>query len=303
MSENTEACRLCPRNCGADRAGGQTGFCKVTDRIKVARAALHMWEEPCISGTTGSGTVFFSGCNIGCIFCQNKDISRGQNGIEIDPERLVEIYFELRDKGANNINLVTPTHYALQIRDSIIEARSRGFDLPFVYNTGTYESEEIVEELKPHIDIWLPDMKYFSPELSTKYSGCPDYFEVASRALAVMVRDTPCEFDSEGMMKRGVIVRHLVLPGETADSKKMLRYLHETYSDSIYISVMNQYTPVNNLPQYPQLMRRVTREEYDRVLVFAERIGIEKGFMQDGEVALESFIPAFNNEGVLKQEE
>lgn len=300
--EYNEGCRLCPRRCGADRRHGQKGYCRVLDKPVVARAALHMWEEPCISGESGSGAIFFSGCNMGCIFCQNKDISRGQNGIQIDVERLVQIFFELRDKGANNINLVTPTHYSDVIIEAIVRAKAQGFDLPFVYNTGTYEDAEAVERLKPYIDIWLPDMKYYSSELSAKYSNCPDYFEVASRALAVMARDNVNEFDDKGIMKKGVIVRHLVLPGQTADSKKILRYLHETYHDSIYISIMNQYTPVNDLPEFPELMRKVTGEEYDRVLTFAEKIGIENGYMQEGDVALESFIPAFDNEGVLKPE-
>lgn len=300
--EYIDGCRLCPRRCGADRRHGQKGYCRVIDKPVVARAALHMWEEPCISGESGSGAIFFSGCNMGCIFCQNKDISRGQNGIRIDVERLVRIFFELRDKGANNINLVTPTHYSDVIIESIVRAKAQGFELPFVYNTGTYEDADAVERLKPYIDIWLPDMKYYSSELSAKYSNCPDYFEIASRALAVMARDNVNEFDDKGIMKKGVIVRHLVLPGQTADSKKILRYLHETYHDRIYISIMNQYTPVNDLPEFPELMRKVTGEEYDRVLTFAEKIGIEKGYMQEGDVALESFIPAFDNEGVLKPE-
>lgn len=300
--EYNEGCRLCPRRCGADRRHGQKGYCRVLDKPVVARAALHMWEEPCISGESGSGAIFFSGCNMGCIFCQNKDISRGQNGIRIDVERLVRIFFELRDKGANNINLVTPTHYSDVIIEAIVRAKAQGFELPFVYNTGTYEDADAVERLKPYIDIWLPDMKYYSSELSAKYSNCPDYFEIASRALAVMARDNVNEFDDKGIMKKGVIVRHLVLPGQTADSKKILRYLHETYHDRIYISIMNQYTPVNDLPEFPELMRKVTGEEYDRVLTFAEKIGIENGYMQEGDVALESFIPAFDNEGVLKPE-
>lgn len=293
-------CILCPRKCSADRTAGQTGYCGMPGELLVARAALHMWEEPCISGSTGSGTVFFSGCNLKCIFCQNHSIALGDCGKPITVQRLAEIFLELQEKKATNINLVTPTHYIPQIRDALLLAKENGLNLPIVYNTGGYESVSSLRLLEGLVDIYLPDLKYYSTELSTTYSHATDYFQVASVALDEMYRQvgTPAFYEATGMMKRGMIVRHLVLPGQTKDSKKVLRYLHETYGDNIYISIMNQYTPLPHVAQIPELNRKVTPDEYDRVVNFALAMGIENAFIQEGETAEESFIPPFDLEGV-----
>lgn len=300
-----EECRLCPRGCGANRAEGQTGFCGVGSNLVCARAALHMWEEPCISGKEGSGTVFFSGCNLRCVFCQNYNISRAGTGKEISIERLSQIFLELQEKKANNINLVTGTHYIPQIVEALKLAMQDGLSIPVVYNTSSYESVEALRLIAPYVDVWLPDLKYKSDECGMRYSKAPDYFEVASKALAFMVSDISekkkgmaCEFNEKGIIQCGVIVRHLVLPGNVADSKRVLRYLHETYHDQIYISIMNQFTPSTDLTNYPEINRRLTEEEYQRVIDFAEKIGIEKGFIQEGETCKESFIPEFDLTGV-----
>lgn len=293
-------CTLCPRRCHADRTAGKRGFCGQTAAVTAARAALHFWEEPCISGSSGSGTVFFSGCSLQCVFCQNHSIALGENGHEISLERLGEIFLELQQKDASNINLVTPTHFIPQICYALFLAKENGLHLPVVYNTSGYEEVSALRLLDGLVDIYLPDFKYVSSELSKEYSHAADYFEKASAALAEMYRQVGKPvFDSEnGMMKRGIIVRHLLLPGQTKDSKKVLRYLHSTYGNEIYVSIMNQYTPLPHVSHIPALNRRVTDEEYGRVLDFAERIGIEQGFLQEGETAQESFIPAFDGEGL-----
>ena len=240
-------CILCPRKCGVDRTSGHAGACHMTDSVKVSRAALHMWEEPCISGENGSGAVFFSGCALGCCFCQNKAISDGKAGKLISIERLCNIFFELKDKGANNINLVTPDHYIPQIVSAIDMARARHFDLPFVYNCSGYETAESIHLLDGYIDVYLPDFKFMSQEISARYSNAPDYSDHAKESIAEMVRQcggSKTHFDDSGIMQKGVIVRHLELPGHIADSKAIIQYLYETYSNDIYISIMNQYTSI-----------------------------------------------------------
>lgn len=295
-----EDCTLCPRACHVNRRAGQVGFCGQTEELTAARAALHFWEEPCISGTKGSGTVFFSGCSLRCVFCQNHDIALGERGKHISLNRLTDIFLELQDAGAHNINLVTPTHFLPQICAALDKAKTMGLVLPIVYNTGSYEEVSSLRLLEGLIDIYLPDLKYFSPELSMAYSHAPNYFEKATAAIAEMFRQVgTAQFDNTGIMTKGMIVRHLLLPGQTKDSKKILRYLHETYRNDIYVSIMNQYTPLPQVADIPCLNRKVTAEEYDRVLRFAEAIGIEQGFSQEGEAADESFIPPFNYEGLL----
>ena len=296
-------CTLCPRMCHVNRSV-TTGYCGCSSHISAARAALHKWEEPVLSGPEeepgGSGAVFFSGCNLRCVFCQNHNIALGKAGRFISPEHLVEIFLQLQEQGANNINLVTPTHFLPQIVISLEQAKQQGLHLPIVYNTGSYESPKALHYLEGLVDIYLPDLKYFSPELSTAYSHAPDYFEAACAAISEMYRqvgDSVIEEDT-GLMQRGLIVRHLLLPGQTKDSKKILRYLHETYGDHIYISIMNQYTPLPQVANIEALNRTVTQEEYDRVLRFAERIGIERGFRQEGTSASESFIPEFDERGL-----
>ena len=271
----------------------------MTDTVKISRAALHMWEEPCVSGEKGSGTVFFSGCNMKCVFCQNKEISTGGFGREITVERLADIFLELQDKGALNINLVTPTHYTLQIIDAVKMAREKGLKLPIVYNTSSYEKVETIKMLEGVVDVWLPDFKYMDNAVAKKYSKAADYVDCATVAIDEMVRQQPeCVFDKDGIIQKGVIVRHLVLPGNLINSKQALRYLHDTYGDSIYIGIMSQYTPCTDLDEYPEINRRLTEDEYERIIKFARKIGIEKAYIQEGKCAEESFIPPFDNEGV-----
>lgn len=292
-------CHLCPRNCGVDRLAGQKGFCGVDAGIMVARAALHMWEEPCISGKEGSGAVFFSGCSLGCAFCQNRTISKGQSGKVITVEHLAELFLDLQAQKANNINLVTAGHFLPQVRDALILAKEQGLTIPVVYNSSGYEKVEMLRYLEGLVDIYLPDLKYLEADLAGKYSHAKDYPEVAMKALEEMVRQvgTP-EFDERGMMKKGVIVRHLLLPGHVRNSKKVLEYLYGTYGDQIYISLMNQYTPMPAMKDDPQLSRKVTDREYDRLLDHAISFGVTNCFIQEGETAKESFIPEFNGEGI-----
>ena len=291
-------CNICPRKCGVDRAKAK-GYCGMSDRVKISRAALHMWEEPCISADKGSGTVFFSGCNMKCVFCQNKDISHDGFGKEITVEHLADIMLRLQSEGALNINLVTPTHYTLQIIEAVKIARQQGLNLPIVCTTSGYENVRTVKMLKDTVDVWLPDFKYIDNEKAVRYSNAPGYTEIAKRALDEMVsQQGECVFDKDGVIQKGVIVRHLVMPGGVGDAKKITRYLHRRYGDKIYISLMSQYTPCPDLSLYPEIDRKVTAAEYDEVVDFAVDIGVENGFIQDGERASESFIPPFNLEGV-----
>jgi len=297
------SCTICPRKCGVDRANGKTGFCRQTADLFLARAALHFWEEPCISGKEGSGAVFFTGCNMQCIFCQNHDIALSGRGKQVSPDRLVEIFFELQAKGANNINLVTPTHFVPQIIPILQKAKNQGLHIPIVYNTSGYENVDTLRLLDGLVDIYLPDLKYYDCELSQKLSKAPDYFDVATAAIAEMVRQvgTPCFDDATSLMTKGVIVRHLCLPAQSKDTKKILRYLHTTYKNTIYISIMNQYTPmpqVNKLTDMSFLSQTVSTDSYEKILQFAIALGIENAFYQEGETQSESFIPDFSYEGL-----
>lgn len=300
--ERETGCMLCPRNCGVNRGAGETGVCGQTDTVKVARAALHYWEEPCISGTAGSGTVFFSGCTLHCVFCQNHSIASGKAGKLVTQERLSEIFLEMQEKGANNINLVTPGHFAPQIAEALKRAKEQGMTLPVVYNTGGYEHVDTIRRMEGLVDIYLPDFKYMDDALGFQYSHVRDYSKTAKAAIAEMVRQTgEAVFeggDEDGLMKRGTIVRHLVLPGCVEDSKAVIRYLYEAYGNRIYISMMNQFTPMPALADYPELNRKVTKEEYEEIVDYAISLGVECGFIQEGETAEESFIPAFDGEGV-----
>ena len=269
--------------------------------IYLARAALHMWEEPCISGKKGSGAVFFSGCGLRCCFCQNHDIAIGSRGLPITVERLSEIFLELQEKGAANINLVTGAHYVPQIVQALDMAGEKGMDLPVVYNSSGYEKLETLKFLEGYVDVYLPDMKYMESELAQKFSHSADYPETAKAAIGEMVRQTgKCEFGEDGYIRKGTIVRHLILPGHTRNSVKVLKYLHETYGDNISISIMNQYTPVRTFDTCKELNRKVTKREYEKVLDAAVDMGIKNGFIQEGETASESFIPDFDYKGVEK---
>ena len=351
MPKLEESCNICPRNCGINR-NVKKGFCGSDSRIMITRAAPHMWEEPCISGKNGSGAVFFSGCNLHCVYCQNKAISDGGVGKEVSIERLAQIFLELQAKNVYNINLVTPTHYALAIKEAVKLARNYHLQIPIVYNCGGYESVETIKALEDTVDIWMPDFKYMSAETAKKYSNCPDYFERATEALDEMVRqirfkggtrfinqnfsleenksryeelqtpyaekfvvrsipdqdkadvrpsDEVSDSDSFNIMTQGIIVRHMMLPGHIGESKRILRFLHERYGNDIYISIMSQYTPMPQIlesDRFPELKTKVDRGEYNRLVDFALKIGIENAFIQEVDVASESFIPSFNCEGV-----
>ena len=294
-----ENCLLCPRKCGINRRTGQTGVCGVSSEIKVARAALHYWEEPCISGKRGSGAVFFSGCSLHCVFCQNREISDGKAGNVISKERLSDIFMELADKGANNINLVTPGQYIPDIVWAVNDAKSRGMKLPIIYNTSGYENVTELKLLEGIVDVYLPDFKYMDSTLSARYSRAKDYPSVAKQALSEMVRQQPDVVidDATGLIQKGVIVRQLLLPGHVNDAKAVLKYLYDTYHDHVYISMMSQFTPIA-LKDYPEINRTVTKREYERLVNYALEIGITNAFIQEGDVAKDSFIPAFDCEGV-----
>lgn len=294
-----ENCLLCPRKCGINRRTGQTGVCGVSSEIKVARAALHYWEEPCISGKRGSGAVFFSGCSLHCVFCQNREISDGKEGKVISKERLSDIFMELADKGANNINLVTPGQYIPDIVWAVNDAKSRGMKLPIIYNTSGYENVTELKLLEGIVDVYLPDFKYMDSTLSARYSRAKDYPSVAKQALSEMVRQQPDVVidDATGLILKGVIVRQLLLPGHVNDAKAVLKYLYDTYHDHVYISMMSQFTPIA-LKDYPEINRTVTKREYERLVNYALEIGITNAFIQEGDVAKDSFIPAFDCEGV-----
>lgn len=290
-------CTLCPRRCHANRLRGERGVCGMTDEIRIARAALHPWEEPCISGEHGSGTVFFSGCPLQCVYCQNREIAAGRLGKPYTVQQLADAFLDLQKQHAHNINLVTPTHMVPQILDALQLAKAQGLHIPIVYNTGGYENPETLKLLEGWVDVYLTDFKYLSTALSGAYSHAADYAEAAKPALAEMVRQTgAARFSPEGMMERGVIVRHLLLPGQTADSRAVVEYLYHTYGDRIWISLMNQYTPLPWVQQDPVLCRRVTQQEYDAVVDYAVELGVENGFTQEGEAASESFIPQFEGE-------
>ncbi len=290
-------CNLCPRECMADRDGGQKGFCLMDNRIHIARAALHMWEEPCISGKTGSGTVFFSGCNLRCVYCQNYEISAGRKGKAVSEAELVDIFMDLQKQGAANINLVTPDHYVAAVAQAIIRAKEKGLVIPIVYNGSGYEKKEVIGNLSGIVDIFLTDFKYMDGVLAGKLSSAPDYPEIVRAALDEMVRITGLPvFDEKGMMKRGVIVRHLLLPGHKRNAKNVIRYVHETYGKQVILSLMNQYTPLERLkgnPDFSGLCRKVTKREYEQVVNYAIEIGVEDAFIQEGDTAKESFIPEF----------
>ena len=304
-------CTLCPRSCRVNRAAGEVGYCKESAELYAARAALYFDEEPVISGRRGSGAVFFSGCNMGCIYCQNYAIAKAMSGTRLEPGRLSEIFLELQEQEAENINLVTASHYLYLIIPAIERARREGLTIPIVYNTGAYERVDAIKALEGLVDIWLPDFKYISPRISLAYSHTPDYFQYASKALAEMVRQCPRPLFADGsssldaeddaddpLMVKGVIVRHLALPGCGEDSRDILDYLYSTYGDNIFISLMNQYTPMPQVISDPNLGRKLTKEEYDELVSYAIGIGITNGFVQDGETASQSYIPAFDGTGL-----
>lgn len=290
-------CKLCPRLCGVNRTKGEVGFCGAGAKVKISRAALHFWEEPCISGEEGSGTVFFSCCNMKCVFCQNYGISTQNKGVEIAEEELADKFLILQDKGANNINLVTPTHFVPQIIKALDIAKSKGLVLPVVYNCGGYENVETIRLLRGYIDIYMPDMKYFSDRYATQYSGAPNYFNIAKSAIKEMFLQVgKPSFDNCGIMQKGVIVRHMMLPGLLFDTKKIIDYLYDEYKDDIYISLMSQYTPMPNVESIPKLNRKISPKHYEAMVEYCLEKGIKNAYIQDGASATESFIPDFEEE-------
>lgn len=292
-------CHLCPRDCGVDRIAGARGYCGCGAELRVARAALHFWEEPCLSGSSGSGAVFFSGCSLRCVFCQNHTISAGNAGKIVPPERLAQIFFELQAAGAHNINLVTATHFAPLVAYALQEAKAQGLRLPVVYNCGGYEHVETLRLFEGLVDIYLPDLKFHSAAPAGRYANAPDYFRVAAAAIAEMRRQTgPPLYDEANMLRRGVLVRHLVLPGQEADSRRVLRYLAQRYGDEIYISLMSQYTPRQSCAAYPELRQRLPAASYAALVDYVAGLGMENVYIQEGESAAESFIPSFDGTGV-----
>lgn len=298
MKNLLKSCMLCPRKCGADRLSGEVGFCGADYRIKIARAALHFWEEPCISGDSGSGTVFFSHCTLKCAFCQNYSVSTENKGKYVTEEELAEIFLDLQNQGANNINLVTPTHYVPQLICAIDIARKNGLSLPILYNTSGYECPDTIKMLEGYVDIYLPDFKYFDDACARKYSRAPGYGASAKAAIREMQHQVgKCEFDERGIIKKGVIVRHLMLPGGYRDSKKIIEYLFHEYGDDIYLSIMSQYTPLATIPEkFPELKKPIAMSDYDKLLDYAIVLGVENAFIQEGESQSESFIPEFFGE-------
>lgn len=302
MTLSLQACSLCPRCCGADRAAGQRGFCGAGTQARIALVSLHRWEEPCLTGTNGAGTVFFSHCTMKCAFCQNYDVSHGGTGIAVTRERLTEIFLEQQSRGAATLDLVTPTHYLPQIVDALARAKRRGLSIPVVYNCGGYETPETIEQLRGLVDVFLPDLKYCDDTLAQRYSAAPNYFTIAARAIETMYSLTgPFVLDKNGLMTRGVIVRHLVLPGQYRDSLKVLDWLYGRFGDGIYVSLMNQFTPMPQCSsRFPELGRRLTTLEYQKVLAHAEKLGMKNCFVQGRQTGLEKYIPNFNGENVLK---
>lgn len=298
MEELLNKCEICPRKCKVNRNNGELGYCKASNKMKIGGYHLHMWEEPIITGKYGSGTIFFSYCNLRCAYCQNYDLSFDSVGEYITIERLSDIMLELQEMQAENVNLVTPTHYIPLIKNSIVLAKEKGLKIPIVYNTSGYESVESLKTLEGLIDIYLPDFKYYDNSLG-KYSSVADYFNITSLALKEMYRQVgKPKYNKKGMLKKGVIVRHLVLPNNYQDSKKIINYLYQEYKDNIILSIMNQYT-ITKITKYPELNQKVDTKEYDNLIDYAYNLGIRNCFTQEEESQSESFIPKFKGDTII----
>lgn len=294
-----ENCNLCPRNCGVNRLNGQLGFCGAGKNIKLARVSLHHYEEPCISGKNGSGTVFFSNCSLRCVFCQNHQISQEGFGTEVTIEKLTQIFLELQSRNAHNINLVTPTHYVPQIISALKQAKELGLTIPIIYNSSGYENLETIKMLKGYVQVYVPDLKYFKGKYAVKYSNAKNYFSYAKIAISEMFSQTPnVKFNEEGLITEGVIIRHLMLPGLLFDSKKIIDYIENTYSNKVFISIMNQYTPMFNTTNYPEIDKPLNLDHYDALIDYALSKGITKGFIQDNGTSSKEFIPEFDLRGI-----
>lgn len=294
-----ENCRLCPRNCSIDRTGGKIGFCGESSTIKAALASVHNWEEPPISGTKGSGTIFFTGCNLKCVFCQNYSISSEHSGKEISVERLSEIMLEQQARDVHNINLVTAVHFVPSVIKAVEKARQNGLTIPIVYNSSGYEKADTIKMLEGTVNIYLPDIKYFSSKLSAKYSSAPDYFEYASATVKEMHRQCGnVIFDENGIMQKGIIIRHLILPSCKTDSFKILDWIRDNLGNETYVSLLNQYTPVYNAAKYKEINRRLMSIEYTRVIEHFFEIGLKNGYMQERSSANSSYTPIFDFSGL-----
>ena len=294
MLEQLAKCEICPFRCKVNRLSGQVGRCGCGDKIRVAKYQLHYFEEPCISGKSGSGTVFFSNCNFKCIFCQNYKISQEGKGNEVTIEELANIFLKLQQEGANNINLVTPTMYAYQIIEAIKLARMNGLNLPIIYNSNGYENVETLRDLSGYVDVYLPDLKYYADELAIKYSKAPNYFKIATKAILEMINQVGLpEFDENGMIKKGVIIRHLVLPGHIQNSKHILKWLKENVEGNAYVSVMAQYFPTYKAKEDEYLNRKLTRKEYSEIEQYLYLLDIQNGYMQELGKHEEEYVPDF----------
>ena len=295
MFEELKECKICPNNCKVNRRDGNIGICKADDKVKIALATLHFFEEPCISGEKGSGTVFFSNCNLSCKFCQNYEISALGKGKEITIEELVNTFLDLQNQGANNINLVTPTIYAYQIIEALKIAKNKGLKIPIVYNSNGYESVETLKALEGHIDVYLPDLKYYYDDIALKYSGIKDYFKNAIEAIKEMYRQVGYpELDEYGIIKKGVIIRHLVLPNYIENSKKVLEWIKNNIDERVYISIMAQYFPCYKAKEIKELSRKLSKEEYEEFEQFVYDLDIKNGYMQELGEHEEEYVPNFN---------
>ena len=293
-------CNLCPRRCGVNRTK-RVGFCGAGEKVRIALVSLHQWEEPCLVGAKGAGTVFFSYCSLRCVYCQNHAISHGGQGVEVTTERLAEIFLEQQARGAATLDLVTPTHYVPQIIAALDIAKARGLTLPVVYNSSAYENVETIEALRGYVDIYLPDMKYMSAASGKEYSAAADYFAAASAAITRMVEQVgPVQFAADGQLRRGGLVRHMVLPGHRHESMDIVKWLWETFGKTVQVSLMNQYTPMYKAAEHKPLNRRLTTFEYDSVIDYALQLGIENAYIQERRSASAEFVPDFNGAGVAK---
>ena len=298
-----QSCSLCPRACGIDRSAGKRGFCGTDAQLRVVRAALHYWEEPCISETEGSGAVFFSGCNLGCVFCQNYEIShltKEMTGITVSPQRLAEIFFSLQEQQANNINLVTADVHIPAVAEALRIAKTQGLSIPVIFNSSSYVTVGSLHMLEGLVDVYLPDFKFYSSSKAAKYLRAADYPQTARRAIEEMVRQTGnCSFDENGRIQKGVIVRHLLMPHGLLEAKMIVKELYHSYGDAVYLSLMNQYTPImEHLKRYPELQKGPSEAEYTDLIEYALALGVKNAYMQEGGTVSESFIPAFDGTGV-----
>ena len=290
-----EKCQICPRDCKVNRLLGNKGYCKCDDKIKIALVSTHNYEEPCISGKNGSGTIFFSNCNLNCVFCQNHEISQEGKGVEVSTERLAEIFIEQQDRGVNNINLVTPTMYVYQIIEAIKIARNKGLNIPIIYNSNGYENVETIKMLKGYIDVYLPDLKYYNDILAVKYSKAPKYFEIATEAIKEMINQVGNPvFNDDGIIQKGVIIRHLILPNHIRNSKNILKWIKENLNEDVYVSVMAQYFPTYKAKQIEGMDRKINKKEYNEVEKYLYTLDIKNGYMQDLGKHEEEYVPDFN---------